>query len=73
MKVSVSLPDDDVLFVDSEARSGRYASRSATIHAAIRLLRERGYQDSYAIAWDEWADDGDEVVWERSVGDGLRE
>jgi Arc/MetJ-type ribon-helix-helix transcriptional regulator len=49
-----------------------YASRSATIHAAIRLLRDRGYQDSYAVAWREWSDDGEEAVWDATAADGLR-
>ena len=71
MKVSVSLPDEDVRFVDDEALAGRYDSRSAAIHAAIRLLRDQPYQDSYAIAWDEWEDDGEDVVWEKTVADGL--
>jgi putative addiction module CopG family antidote len=72
MKVSVSLPEDDVRFVDDEALAGRYASRSAVIHAAIRLLRDRPYQDSYAIAWTEWEDEGEDVVWEKTAADGLR-
>jgi len=72
MKVSVSLPDEGVRFVDDEAHAGRYGSRSAVIHAAIRLLRDLPYQDSYAIAWDEWEADGEDVVWEKTVADGLR-
>jgi Arc/MetJ-type ribon-helix-helix transcriptional regulator len=72
MKVSVSLPDEDVRFVDDEALAGRYGSRSAVIHAAIRLLRDLPYQDSYAIAWDEWEADGEDVIWEKTAQDGLR-
>ncbi len=72
MKVSVSLPEEDVRFVDDEASAGRYRSRSAVIHAAIRLLRDMPYQDSYAIAWDEWESDGEDIVWEKTNADGLR-
>jgi putative addiction module CopG family antidote len=72
MKVSVSLPEEDIRFVDDEAHAGRFGSRSAAIHAAIRLLREQGYQDSYAIAWDEWEADGEDVVWDRAANDGLK-
>jgi putative addiction module CopG family antidote len=71
MKVSVSLPDADIRFVDEEALAGRYGSRSAVIHAAIRLLRDLPYQDAYAIAWDEWEADGEDVVWEKTAADGL--
>ena len=38
MKVSVSLPDEDVEFLDAYARSQGLASRSATVHKAVRLL-----------------------------------
>jgi putative addiction module CopG family antidote len=72
MKVSISLPEEDIRFVDEQATAGLFASRSATIHAAIRLLRDRGYQDSYAIAWQEWSDDGDEAIWDATAADGLR-
>jgi Arc/MetJ-type ribon-helix-helix transcriptional regulator len=71
MKVSVSLPADDLQFVDDEALSDRYGSRSAVIHAAIRLLKDASYHDSYAIAWDEWEADGEDVVWEAAAADGL--
>ena len=39
MKVSVSLPDDDVEFLDAYARSQGIESRSAVVHKAVRLLR----------------------------------
>jgi putative addiction module CopG family antidote len=71
MKISVSLPDDDTSFVDEQASHGRYGSRSAAIHAAIRLLRDREYHDSYAAAWDEWESD-EENVWSSVIADGLR-
>ena len=72
MKVSVSLPDEDVAFVDAQTKAGRFESRSAAVQAAIRLLRDRQYLDSYAAAWDEWETDGDENVWESVAGDGIR-
>ena len=39
MKISVSLPDEDVEFLDSYAESQGYGSRSAVVHTAVRLLR----------------------------------
>lgn len=53
MKVSVSLPDEDVAFLDAYARS-RGESRSAALHRAVRLLRERGLGPAYVAAWAEW-------------------
>ena len=39
MKVSVSLPDEDVDFLDTYADTQGFASRSAVVHKAVRLLR----------------------------------
>ena len=39
MKLSVSLPDEDVEFLDRYAKSQRIGSRSAAVHKAVRLLR----------------------------------
>jgi putative addiction module CopG family antidote len=72
MKLSVSLPEADVAFLDSETSSGRFESRSAAIHAAVRYLHDRQYTDSYAAAWDEWDESGDSQVWEAVAGDGIR-
>ncbi len=72
MKVSVSLTDEDLKFVDEQTDAGLFASRSAAVQAAIRLLRDRTYVDSYAAAWDEWDDSGDSALWESTALDGLR-
>ena len=56
MKVSVSLTDDDVAFVDKYAAQTGVPSRSAVIHQAIELLRNAGLEEAYSTAWDEWAD-----------------
>ncbi|MGQ0850035.1 MAG: ribbon-helix-helix domain-containing protein, partial [Actinomycetota bacterium] len=39
MKLSVSLPDEDVEFLDQYAQTQGYESRSAVVHKAVRLLR----------------------------------
>lgn len=70
MKISVSLPDDDVEFLDELARSGGYDSRSAVLHRAIRLLRSAELGDAYAEAWDEWATSEAEA-WDATSADGL--
>ena len=71
MKVSVSLPQDDIEFLDKETRAGRYPSRSAAVKAAVTVLRQAAITDSYAEAWDEWEQSGDDVLWESVVADGL--
>ncbi|MDP8927200.1 MAG: ribbon-helix-helix domain-containing protein [Actinomycetota bacterium] len=71
MKLSVSLPDEDVEFVDAYAREQGAESRSAVIREAVRLLRASGLDSDYAQAWDEWADSDDSDAWESVIADGL--
>jgi Arc/MetJ-type ribon-helix-helix transcriptional regulator len=71
MKISISLPDEDVEFLDTYAASQGYGSRSAVVHTAVRMLRSSKLGDAYADAWREWAESGDSEVWDSAVGDGL--
>jgi len=71
MKLSVSLPDDDVEFLDAYAQSQGIASRSAVVHQAVRLLRANELGVAYADAWATWSADGDADLWERTVNDGM--
>ena len=71
MKLSVSLPNEDVEFLDRYARSRGYGSRSAVVHRAVRLLRAADLGSDYAAAWDEWSDSGVGRDWEAAVGDGM--
>lgn len=63
MKVSVSLPDDDVDFLDSYAEREGIPSRSAALHKAVRLLRASELGDAYQDAWATWETSGDSTVW----------
>lgn len=71
MKVSVSLPDEDVAFVDEYARAQGFSSRSAVLHKAVRLLRSADLGSSYADAWQDWDDSGEAGAWDAVSGDGL--
>lgn len=71
MKVSVSLPDDDIEFLDSYAESKGIASRSAVVHKAVRLLRASELGAAYEDAWVSWSADDANAVWEPTAGDGL--
>jgi Arc/MetJ-type ribon-helix-helix transcriptional regulator len=71
MKVSVSLPNDDVAFLDAYAREQGLDSRSAALHRAVRLLRAAELPAAYEAAWDEWAAAGEAERWEPATGDGL--
>jgi Arc/MetJ-type ribon-helix-helix transcriptional regulator len=71
MKVSVSLPEDDVEFLDTYAESQGFASRSAVLHKAVRLLRASELGAAYEDAWSTWSASDDSDVWEQATGDGL--
>ena len=71
MKLSVSLPDDDVEFLDRYVERQRVASRSAAVHKAVRLLRASELGPAYERAWSEWSEHDDGEAWEATVGDGL--
>jgi Arc/MetJ-type ribon-helix-helix transcriptional regulator len=71
MKVSVSLPDEAVEFLDRYARSQGYESRSAVVHRAVRLLQAAELGRDYAEAWDEWSNSEVADDWVATVGDGL--
>jgi len=72
MKVSVSLPGEDVEFLDDYAREQGLESRSAAVHRAVRLLRTVELGGTYEAAWAEWAAQDDGSVWESASGDGLK-
>jgi Arc/MetJ-type ribon-helix-helix transcriptional regulator len=71
MKLSVSLPEEDVATLDAYARSTGLPSRSAALQRAIRLLRLPDLEQDYATAWVEWELSGEQAVWEQSGLDGL--
>jgi Arc/MetJ-type ribon-helix-helix transcriptional regulator len=71
VKISVSLPDEDVEFVDRYLRQHRSASRSSVIHQAITMLREAGLENAYADAWGEWEADGEAEMWDLTAPDGV--
>ena len=71
MKVSVSLPEEDVEFLDAYASSKGFGSRSAVVHKAVRLLRASGLGGAYEDAWQEWATAGEDAAWDTTVDDGL--
>jgi Arc/MetJ-type ribon-helix-helix transcriptional regulator len=71
MKLSVSLPEEDLGFVDEYVARTGAASRSAVIHEAIALLRSASLEDAYVLAWDEWEAGGNAEVWDTAVADGV--
>lgn len=71
MKVSVSLPKEDVAVLDEYARTSGLPSRSAAVRHAIRLLCLPDLEQDYAAAWDDWESSGEQAAWDGTVADGL--
>lgn len=72
MKLSVSLSEEDVAYLDSYAKGRGLDSRSAALQRAIRLLREAELGDEYEQAWSEWNVSEDASLWDQTLTDGLR-
>lgn len=70
MKISVSIPDEDVETLDAYAQAHQLPSRSATIRQAIRLLRTSDLVLDYSEAFGEWSE-ADAALWDNAAGDGL--
>jgi hypothetical protein len=71
VKISVSLPAEDVELLDEHARRAGLPSRSAALHQAVLLLRQVELEVDYVSAWDEWVSSGDQASWENVTADGL--
>ena len=68
MKLSVSLPAEDVAFVDEYVERTGEPSRSSAIQRAIGLLRAAELEEDYSSAFGEWAE---AEAWDRATADGL--
>ena len=71
MKVSISLPADDVEFLDAYAQSQGIESRSAVVHKAVRMLRVSELGEAYEEAFTSWDDEGEASAWDAVTTDGL--
>lgn len=71
MKLSVSLPDDDVDFIDDFGKRAGMDSRSAVLQAAVTMLRSAELASQYEEAFAEWAQSGDAQLWDSALSDGI--
>ena len=71
MKISVSLPDEDVAVLDEYARAAGLSSRSAAVHHAVRMLRLPDLEQNYEAAWSAWEASSDLAVWSVTAADGI--
>ncbi|MGH3488185.1 MAG: ribbon-helix-helix domain-containing protein [Actinopolymorphaceae bacterium] len=71
MKLSVSLSEEDVAFLDDYASRTGAPSRSSVIHEAVKTLQLTALEAAYSEAGDEWIDS--EAAWDSTAGDGIRD
>ena len=71
MKVSVSLPDEDLAYIDEYVGRTGAPSRSSVLHRAVALLRMSELEGAYESAWEEWQSADIRQLWDLTVGDGL--
>jgi Arc/MetJ-type ribon-helix-helix transcriptional regulator len=71
VKLSVSIPEPDVEFIDAYASEHGAASRSQVVQRALALLRASELGAAYEGAWEEWDDSGDADAWSATSADGL--
>jgi Arc/MetJ-type ribon-helix-helix transcriptional regulator len=71
MKISVSLPEEDVAVLDEYARAAGLSSRSAAVHHAVRMLRLPDLEQDYEAAWNEWEASGDLALWSVTAADEI--
>lgn len=70
MRVTVTLSDDYVEFLDRYAADHAMESRSDVVQRALLLLRTNELDEDYTAAWDDWDASGGDA-WDCAVGDGL--
>jgi Arc/MetJ-type ribon-helix-helix transcriptional regulator len=63
LKISVSLPAEDLEFLDTFRRTNGFHSRSAVVHIAIFMLQGAHLASSYEAAWAEWKDSPESAAW----------
>jgi Arc/MetJ-type ribon-helix-helix transcriptional regulator len=71
MKISISLQDEVVEYVDSCVKLQRAANRSAAIQKAIRLMKMMEMAPQYQAEWQEWEKSEDAGLWDNALSDGL--
>lgn len=71
MKLSVSLPDEDVAVLDEFVRAKGLPSRSSALQQAVRMLRLPDLEQHYEDAWREWEASEDHKAWSVTAADGV--
>lgn len=68
---SISLSEQDDLFLATYVRNHPGHSRSSAIAKAIESMRHQMVADEHLAATREWTDSEDAELWDRTTGDGI--
>ncbi len=71
MKLSVSLPEEDVALLDAYVKKTGLPSRSAALQRAVQMLRYPTLEEDYAQAWEQWSTTEEPEAWEPTTADGI--
>jgi Arc/MetJ-type ribon-helix-helix transcriptional regulator len=71
VKISVSLPEEDLAFLDAYAQEHDFPSRSAALRHALSVLRSGTLAPAYEDAWKSWSP-SETAAWSAGSADGLR-
>jgi len=71
VKLSVSLPEEDVALLDAYIKKTGLPSRSAALRHAVQMLRYPTLEEDYAQAWEQWSTNEESEAWEPTTGDGI--
>lgn len=70
-KVSVSIDRRDLEFIDAQTTAGVFATRSAAVQAALRLLRERELERDYEEMFSNHEYVREASEWDVTISDGI--
>jgi antitoxin ParD1/3/4 len=68
-KLSISLTEDLVKFIDAYRTDQGLKARSEVIDHALRFLKQHSLEAAYEEAYSEMAQEA--ALWDATVGDGL--
>lgn len=71
MELTISLPFEDVEFIDKYAAVNSVPGRSGVLQRALRMLKEAELEKQYEAAMDEWFHTGENDLWDGVAADGF--
>lgn len=71
MKISISVEEKDLDFLDKYASDHSLGTRSAAMRSAVDALRKEELAWQYEQAFAEWEESGDGEFWDLMSADGI--